>query len=132
MKTNQIAQSNAASYGLLQFGITVLALITAIIHLVVLNVRMGGLDIPFVLNGLGFLALLAAYMLPLPFAIDHRELVRWLFIGFTAVTILAWVFIAFLPAIQGRGYNDGVGYFTKLVELGLIVLLLLEGRRSSI
>jgi hypothetical protein len=110
-------------------GIISLTLITAIIHLVILNVRMGRIDPPFILNGLGYLALLAALYLPLPIAKDNRRLVRWLFIGFTIVTILAWFFISFLPSIQ-NGYNDGIGYFTKLDELALIVLLWIEGRQS--
>jgi hypothetical protein len=131
MKANHIARPGAASFGLIQLGIVILALISAFVHLVLLNMRMGRIDIPFLLNGLGFLALLAAHYLPLPFAKDHPELVRWLFIGYTAVTILAWLFIGVLPEIQsGRGYNDGLGIFTSVVELALIVLLLIEGRRS--
>jgi hypothetical protein len=130
MKVNQMTRSGAAGFGMIQVGIVALALIAAFVHLVWLNIRIGGIDIPFLLNGLGFLALLAAHFLPLPIAKDHPELVRWLFIGYTAVTILAWLFIGFLPAIQsGRGYNDGLGIFTALVELALIVLLVLEGRR---
>jgi hypothetical protein len=58
--------------------------------------------------------------LPLPIVKDRRSLVRWIMIGFTAITILAWVAI---------GSRDAIGYFTKLVEVALIVLLWLDGRR---
>jgi hypothetical protein len=99
--------------GALQIGIIVLTLITAIIHFTLLFP-----DPVFILNGLGYLALLAAYFLPLPVAKDNRGLVRWIFMGFVAVTILAWV------AIGDKSWPDGaLGYITKLVELVLIALL---------
>jgi hypothetical protein len=124
MKANQTAfGASQTNFGLLQLGILALGLITAIVHLVILN--LGGLDLPFMLNGLGYLALLAAYFLPVPFLQNNRNLVRWVFILYTAVTILAWYFLAF-----SRGQADTLGYVTKLVEAGLIVLLLLD-RRSS-
>jgi uncharacterized membrane protein YeiH len=106
--------------GLLQIGIIILTLVTAVVHLVILNVRMARIDPPFILNGLGFLALLAALYLPLPIVKERRSLVRWIFIGFTAITILAWAAI---------GSRDALGYLTKLDEVALIILLWLEGRR---
>lgn len=72
----------------------------------------------FILNGLGFLTLLAAYFLPLPFAKDNRSLVKWAFMGYTAVTILAWV------AIGEKSWPAGMmGYLTKLIEVSLMALL---------
>jgi hypothetical protein len=72
----------------------------------------------FILNGLGFLALLAAYFLPLPFAKDNRSLVKWAFMGYTAVTVLAWI------AIGEKSWPLGMmGYLTKLIEIALMVLL---------
>jgi hypothetical protein len=117
---SKAAEAASLQIGPLQIGIIVLTLITAMIHLIVLNVRMGAADLPFILNGLGFLTLLAALYLPLPIVKDRRSLVRWIMIGFTAITILAWVAI---------GSRDAIGYFTKLVEVALIVLLWLDGRR---
>jgi hypothetical protein len=99
--------------GALQIGFIVLTLITAIIHFTLLFP-----DPVFILNGLGYLALLAAYFLPVPIAKDNRRLVRWVFMGFVAVTILAWV------AIGDKSWPAGaLGYVTKLVELVLIALL---------
>jgi hypothetical protein len=72
----------------------------------------------FILNGLGYLALLAAYFLPISFLQKNHALVRWAFIGFTLVTILAWV------AIGDKTYL--LGYITKLIEIALIVLLWMD------
>jgi hypothetical protein len=130
MKANQTAmQTSESGFGLLQIGILVLGLITAIVHLVLLNMMMinftGQIDILFTLNGLGYLALLAAYFLPVPFLQNRRNLVRWVFILYTAATILAWFMLSF-----SRGQANTLGYVTKLVEAALIVLLLLDRRGS--
>jgi 4-hydroxybenzoate polyprenyltransferase len=74
----------------------------------------------FILNGLGYLALLAAYFLPLPVARDNPGLVRWVFIGFTAITILAWL------AIGDKSW--WLGYVDKIIEIGLIACLWIDGR----
>jgi hypothetical protein len=53
-----------------------------------------------------------------PFFRDNRRLVRWAFMGYTLVTILAWV------AIGDKSWPGGsLGYFSKLIELILIVSL---------
>ena len=106
-------ETNRAKFGLTQVAIVLLTLATAFIHL--------SLFFPnalFILNGLGYLALLAAYFLPLPFVKDNRSLVRWAFMGFTAVTILAWI------AMGDKSWPGGaLGYFAKLIELVLIFSL---------
>ena len=73
--------------------------------------------IMFLLNGIGYLVLLAAYYLPLPVARNYPGLVRWAFIAFTAVTIIGWVAI---------GARNSIAYIDKLVEAALIVLLLTD------
>jgi hypothetical protein len=104
-----------------QIGIIILTLATALIHFSLLFP-----DVLFILNGLGYLALLAAYFLPIDLARNNHNLVRWLFIIFTAVTILGWV------AIGDKSWPAGaLGYVTKLIEVVLIVLLVVDGRRSS-
>jgi len=112
MKADQAA--NSPTFGATRIGILLLTLVTATVHLVLLNIQMGGLDILFTLNGLGYLGLLAAYFLPLPLARENRSLVRWAFIAFTAITVLAWAFI---------GLRTALGYLTKIDELVLIWLL---------
>jgi uncharacterized membrane protein YeiH len=110
--------ANQSRFGLLQVSILVLGLATAAIHGILLNIMMGGLDLLFTLNGIGFLVLIAAYFLP-QFS-QYRNLVRWALILFTAVTILAWVF---------KGARETLGYVTKLIEVGLIAALLLDSRQ---
>jgi len=101
-----------------QIGILILGAATGLIHLVLLSLLMGKLDVLFTLNGLGYLAFLAAYFLPLPIVKDQPRLVKWAFILFTLVTIIAWVFMGekSLPAAA-------LGYITKLIEIGLIACL---------
>jgi hypothetical protein len=102
-------------------AIIILTVATALIHLGLAFVAMSAGDmttlIMFLLNGIGYLVLLAAYTMPLPFARDYPRLVRWAFIAFTAVTIIGWV--AF-------GSRNAIGYVDKIIEVALIVLLLTD------
>jgi len=121
MKANQV------KFGPLQIGIVVLTLITAAVHLIILNIQMvnftGSIDPLFTLNGLGYLALLAAYFLPIPVAKNNRNLVRWVYIGYPILTILAWVVMG-----QTSGPGASLAYITKIVEVALVVLLWLDRR----
>jgi hypothetical protein len=101
-----------------RLAILVLGLITALVHLVVLNVSFvrenGAPDLLFTLNGLGYLGLLAAFFWKLPWISERRALLHYLFIGYAAITILAWV---------AMGARNFVGYATKIDELLLIAAL---------
>jgi hypothetical protein len=118
--------SSTPQIGALQWGIILLAAATGLIHLLLLNYLLlntpgfGQISIPFTLNGIGFIVLAGALYLPLPWAKDNRGLVRWMLIGFSALTIVAWIFM-------GQPYTP-LGYITKLIELALIVLLWLDSR----
>lgn len=99
-----------------QIGIILATLATALIHFSLLFP-----DLLFILNGLGYLSLLAAYFLPIKIARRYHNLVRWLFIAFTFVTILAWV------AIGDKSWPaGGLGYLTKLIEVVLIIFLFVD------
>lgn len=101
------------SFGPKQIAIVILTLATALIHISLLFP-----DVLFILNGLGYLTLLAAYFLPLPFVKDNRGLVRWAFMAYIIVTILAWI------AMGDKSWPAGaLGYITKLIEIVLVVLL---------
>lgn len=104
------------SYRILQIGIIVLTLCTALIHL-----QLNFPDPMFILNGLGYLALLAALYLPISQLQDYWHLVRWTLVGYTALTIFLWILF---------GARTPIGYIDKLVEVALILLLLIESRRS--
>jgi hypothetical protein len=107
----------------LRAAILVLGLITAIVHLVVLNSLMGKLDPLFTLNGLGYLALLGAFFWNPSFVAGRRKLLSYGFIAYTAVTIVAWFILGDM--------GDRVAWFTKLDELLLIVALAMNLRHES-
>lgn len=105
--------------------ILVTGLITAIVHLVVLNIpflrETGSPDILFTLNGLGYLGLLSLFFTQPAFVADQWDLFHYLFMAFAAVTIVAFF------ALGGTGFGgtevDPLGYLTKLDEVILIVAL---------
>ncbi len=108
---------NTKSFGPVQIGIILFTLVTAIIHL--------ALGIPnglmmFILNGIGYIVLVAA--LYLPQLRQYQGIVRWALIAFTVVTVLGWVFI---------GMRSTIAYVDKLAEIILVVLLFVEMRSSS-
>ena len=99
-----------------QIGIILTTLATALIHFSLLFP-----DVLFILNGLGYLTLLAAYFLPIDLARNNHNLVRWLFVVFVLVTILAWI------VMGDKSWPAGnLGYLTKLIEIVLIILLLVD------
>jgi hypothetical protein len=99
-----------------QTGIILTAIATGLIHLVLLNlllVQAGfSVSVLFVLNGIGFLVLTSAYFLPQLKA--QHNLIRWAFVGYTMLTIIAWI-----PS----GERGPLGLFTKLIEVALIIFL---------
>jgi|SRR5215203_4504149 len=99
----------------IRIGVAVLTLMVAVVHLSLLFP-----DPVFILNGLGYLTLLAALYLPITRLVPYRRAVRWTLIGYAALTILAWVAI---------GERTLLGYSTTAGEVALIVLLQIEGRR---
>ncbi|MCA1847656.1 MAG: hypothetical protein LC704_01475 [Actinobacteria bacterium] len=108
--------SRASTNAVLRAGITVLTLATASIHL-----QLAFPDPVFILNGLGYLALLAALYLPVSRLARYRNAVRWVLVGYTALTIFLWILL---------GARTPIGYIDKAIEITLILLLLLEARRS--
>lgn len=107
-------------FGTIQIGIVILTLITTVIHLI-LGIQTN--NTLFILNGIGYLGLLAALYLPLDFLVGLRDLVRWVLIGYAAVTIV--LFFVF----NGAGaFSSVLGLITKVVEVVLIVLLWMDRR----
>lgn len=90
--------------------IVVLTLFTAIVHLVILNLN--GIQPLFVLNGLGYLALLAALVWDFPKG--QARLVHYALIAYTIATIVAWFLM---------GSHDVLAYTTKAAEAILVFLL---------
>jgi hypothetical protein len=98
--------------------ILITAVITGLIHLVLLNVSTmgstGSIDLLFTLNGLGFLALAGALFFEPPFLKGYEKWVVYAFMAFTLATIVAWVAV---------GARSVLGYLTKLDEAILLVAL---------
>ncbi len=105
---------NAQSYRIMG-----LALLTGLIHLF-LGVQVG---FPlFILNGLGFIALVVGLYL-VPQLASLRPTIRWALVAYTAVTIIAYF------VVNGQqSLDNGFGLLTKAVELILVLLLLIRQR----
>jgi hypothetical protein len=112
----------------LRVGIFVLTLATAIIHLYLAFTAIPyfGLNfgvVLFILNGLGYLGLLAALQLPIPRLVRFRSAARWALVAYAALTIVLFFLMA--PSYEFIGYVD------KAIEVALIALLLAEGYTAS-
>ena len=91
--------------------IILLALITAVLHLAAAfdqQLFPEGADPLFTLNGLGYLGLLGAYFLPIAFFQQKHELVRKGFMGYTLLTIAAWLVIWVVFSV----IRDGIPFFS--------------------
>lgn len=115
-----------------QYVIILLILATAVLHLLAAFDRIlfpdGVPDPLFLLNGLGYLGLLGAYFLPIPFLQQNHKLVWRVLYIYVIVTIAAWLVI-------WVGFNvirDGVAFFSrdsiygvpaKIIEVILLSLL---------
>jgi hypothetical protein len=131
---------NATRFGALQIAICVLAAATAAVHIylgVITHVMvatqpeataaaggaaaLGFFAALFYLDALGYIVLTVA--LYHPALARFRRLTRWALIALTVATI-----IAYFALIQGQ--YDLTGIADKIVEVVLIVLLVIEGRRD--
>jgi len=109
----------------LRTTIIVLTSITALIHLVLLN--LGGLSILFLLNGIGFFTLLWALLFAKQELIVRlRHWIYYIYIAFSLLTILAY-----FASWGAQGWSDPLGMFTKIVEALLIVALLMHMRQTE-
>src|SRR5215204_105475 len=113
--TSPAAQQPAVD-ATIRIGVVLLTLTTAAVHLSLLFP-----DPAFIFNGLGYLILLAALYLPIPWLVPHRRAVRWALIGYATLTILLWTAI---------GERNVLGYLTSADEVALVLLLLIESRRT--
>ena len=98
----------------MRIGIIILTIITAVIHFSLV-------DPQFILNGLGYLALLAALYLPIAFLSQYRHTIRWVMIGYTALTV-----ILYFVFNGSSAFGNILGLIDKVVEVLLIILLYLE------
>jgi hypothetical protein len=97
------------------YGIILSNIATAILHLTLLP------DIMFALNGAGYLGLLGAYFLPIPFFQQKRKLVWWALVGYTALTIVLWAVMGDKTFVAGT--DSAIGYYAKAAEVVLLFFL---------
>ncbi|MBE2240613.1 MAG: hypothetical protein IAE81_22695 [Caldilineaceae bacterium] len=120
-------------FGPLQWGIIALTIVTALIHI---GLGLSFLDaggLIFVLNGAGYLGLVALLYLDIPALAPYRTIIRWTMIAYTATTVIAWLFIGAGSPFAGpvrMGTQNIIAYTDKVVEITLIVLLWLDGQRA--
>ena len=75
------------------------------------------LSVLFYLNFVGYITLVTALYLPL--LRRFQPVIRWVLIGYTAITILAWYLIT-------GAQPNLLAYIDKPIEVTLIILLLIE------
>ena len=100
------------------YGIILSTLATAFLHLSLFP-EMG--PDPIALNGLGYLALLGAYFLPISFFQQGHNLVWWALIGYTALTLVLWILLGDKNFVAGT--SSAIGYYAKAAEVLLLIFL---------
>ena len=100
------------------YGIILSTLATAFLHLSLYPKL--GFD-PIFLNGFGYLALLGAYFLPIPFLQQQHRLVWWALFGYTVLTIILWVVLGDKQFVAGT--SSAIGYYAKAAEVVLLAFL---------
>ncbi len=114
-----------------QYAILIAGLFTAVMHLAAAIDKQlfpAGPDPLFLLNGLGYIGLLGAYFLPIPFFQQKHELVRKGLMGYAVLTIVAWIWIWVIQYVIIGGENffahDSLyGVPAKIAEVILLFLL---------
>lgn len=113
-----MASSRTSAGTIVGIGIFLLALATAGIHLY-LGLSFG--NTLFVLNGLGYLALLAALQSPIPQLARFRPIARWALVVYAVLTIVLYF-------VDNPGMT--IGSVDKVIEVALIALLLADAYRA--
>ena len=102
-----------------QIALIALTVIAALIHFQ-RAIEDPDIRVLFILNGLGYFALLAGFYLP-AFQRFHN-LTRWAFIVYTAITILLY----FVWVAMSSEWTIPLGPVAKIVEAAMILILLRE------
>lgn len=108
------------------YGIILSNLATAYLHLSLYPIFQR--PDPIVLNGLGYLALLGAYFLPIKFFQDRHTLVWWGMAGYTALTLVLWVILGEKNFYASD--SAAIGYYAKTAELFLLGFLFADRPKS--
>jgi hypothetical protein len=116
------------------YAIILLVLATAILHFVaafdsiLFPLPSERPDLLFTLNGIGYIGLLGAYFLPIPFFQQRHKMVWWALFIYIIVTILAWLVIWVGLNVIGQGkpffdHDSLYGVPAKTIEIILLFLM---------
>lgn len=112
-------QGSSIKFGVTQILLIIAILVTAVIHLGLGSDFLTNFgDIMFLFNGIGYIGLCALFLLPLTMVKPYHENLRWVLMGYTALTIILWVVI--------NGKLDPVGITAKLAEVAIIAVLFID------
>jgi hypothetical protein len=100
---------------MLRYVILILGLITAVIHTIILPL-LGFEWLLMPLNGLGFFVLTGLLFFDPPFLSAQRNLLVYLFLAYTLITIVGYF-------VLNSGPYDFIGLITKFVEALLLIAL---------
>jgi hypothetical protein len=106
--------------------IILLALATAVIHFRFFISDPGG-ELIYGLNALGYVGLVILFYLPIPRLENLQRLIRWVLMGYTALTIVAY----FAASLALREWSVPLGPVTKMIEILLIGLLWWQARQPA-
>ncbi len=104
------------SVSFLQLALIGLGSMTAFLHLGI-GLRGRGL---LLLNGLGYVGLIYALLLPIFFLVARQTWIYWLLLGYTAVTFVGYF------ATHSVSMFTWMAVLTKVIEFGLMGLLLVR------
>ena len=116
----------------LDYFVIILVFATAILHFAAAFDRVlfpdGTPDPLFTLNGIGYLGLLGAFYLPIPFFQQRHKLVWQVLFGYIILTIVAWLVIwvgmnVIAQGVPFFGHDSVYGVPAKIIELVLLYLL---------
>ncbi len=114
-----------------QIAIIIGVILTALLHLGAAFDKVlfpSGPDPLFTLNGLGYLGLLGAFFLPIPFFQQRHKLVWWALFVYVILTIVAWLVIWVGLNVIAQGvpffsHDSLYGVPAKIIEVILLILL---------
>jgi len=102
-----------------QIVLIILTVITALIHFE-RAIQDPEIRILFILNGLGYFVLMAAFYMPM--FQNYHKLIRWTFIIYTAITILLY----FVWVAMSGEWTIPLGPIAKVIEAAMILIILRE------
>lgn len=99
----------------LPLAIIIFTVLTALVHLSLMQPM-------FILNAIGYVVLMVLFFkwIPIPFLKSQSKLIWYAYMGFTAVTIVAYFLVALNP------FTNPMGLATKVVEGFLLLSLWLH------